>query len=74
MRERAHQPHGRRRLDLGEQRRGRVPVRADQPAHALDQLEQLLALLAHERAPEQGAELADVAAQAGVALSRVAER
>ena len=45
-------------------------VGADQRTRALDELEQLLALLAHERAAEQSAELADVAAQAGVALSR----
>ena len=33
-------------------------------------VEQLLALLAHERPPKQDAQLADVAAQAGLGLSR----
>jgi hypothetical protein len=70
-RERAHQPGRCRRLHLSEQRGSLRPIRADQPARALHQLEQLLALLADQRAPKQGAELADVAAEAGVALSRV---
>ena len=69
--ERAHQPDGRRRLNVGEERRGRLSVRADQRTRALHQLEQLLALLADERSPEQGTELADVASEAGVALRRL---
>ncbi len=69
--ERAHQPDGRRRLNVGEECRGRLSVRADQRTGALHQLEQLLALLSDERSPEQGTELADVAAEAGVALRRL---
>ena len=68
--ERPHELGRLDRLDVGEQRRGAVPVRADQPADLLNLVEQLLALLAHEGAPEQDAQLADVAAQAGLGLSR----
>jgi hypothetical protein len=50
-RERAREPDRRGRLDLGKQRRRVGPVRADQPARALDQLQELLALLADERPP-----------------------
>ncbi len=68
--ERAHQPDRGDRLDLRQQRAGGLPVRPDQPADALHELEQRLPLLAHERPPEHRAELADVAPEAGVALSR----
>ena len=68
--ERAHELDGLGGLDLGEQRRGAVAVGADQMADLLDLVEQLLALLAHERPPEQDPELADLAAQAGLGVSR----
>ena len=58
------------RLDVREQRGRASPSVADEARGPLDQVEQLLALLAHERPPEQRAQLADVAAQSGVALSR----
>ena len=57
-------------LHLREQQSGAVAVGADQVADALDLVEQLLALLAHERPPEQNPELADLAAQAGLRVSR----
>jgi hypothetical protein len=52
-RERPHEPDRRGRLDLREERGRRAAVRADQGADALDQLEQLLALLTDERTAEQ---------------------
>jgi hypothetical protein len=61
------------RVDGVEQREhagGRVLVAAHERAHVLDELEQLLALLADERLAEQRAERADVAAQALVGPRR----
>ena len=53
-------------VDLGEDRGGRVAVGAHETPHALDEVEDVLPLLAHERLAEQDAELADVAAQGGL--------
>ncbi len=67
--ERPHQAGRGQRLDLAQYLRSRGPVRPDQPADALHELEERLSLLAHERPAEHRAERADVAAQVGVALS-----
>ena len=67
-REGAHEADRRERIDLGEDGGGGVAVRAHEPAHALDEIEHLAPLLAHDRAPQQHAELADVAAQRSLGL------
>ena len=60
------------RVDLLEQYGGRVAIRADQRAHALDQVEQVLPLLTHRRAAQRHAELADVDPQFTVASGTAA--
>ena len=65
----AHQLRGLGGLDVGKQCRSAIPIGADQMADALDLVEQLLALLAHERPPEQDPQLADLAAQPGLGVS-----
>jgi hypothetical protein len=67
-RERPHEPCGGGGVGLLERRGGGLQVGAHQVAYALDEVEHLSALLAHERAPEQDAQLADVAPQRGVRL------
>ena len=67
-REGADEADRRERIDLGEDGGGGVAIRAHEPAHALDEVEHLAPLLAHDRAPQQHAELADVAAQRGLGL------
>ena len=61
-----HQPGGRLHVDVLQQR-GQVAVTAAvaaaEPAHLLDQVEQLLALLAHQRLAQQVAQPAYVGAQ-----------
>jgi hypothetical protein len=59
-----------RRVEQREDAGGRVLVAAHERADVLDELEQLLALLAHERLAEQRAECADVAAKPGVGPRR----
>ena len=68
-RERPDQADRRERIDLRQHRRGGVAVGAHQLPHALDQLEHLAPLLAHDRATQQHAELANVTAQRGVGLA-----
>jgi hypothetical protein len=65
-REGADQACGGHRVDLGEDRGGGVAILAHEPAHALDEVKDVAALLAHERVAEQHAQLADVAAQGGL--------
>jgi hypothetical protein len=65
-RERPDQAGGGQRVGRGDDRRGLVAVGAHELAHALDEVEHLASLLAHERLPEQHAQLADVAAQRGM--------
>ena len=55
-------------IDLREDGGRGVAVGAHQAAHALDEVEHLAPLLAHDGAPQQDAELADVAAQRGLGL------
>jgi hypothetical protein len=72
-REGAHEADRRERVDLREDGGGGVTVRAHELAHALDEVEHVAPLLAHDRAPQEHAELADVAAQRSLGSSRVAE-
>ena len=67
-REGADEADRRERIDLRQEGGGGVTVRAHELAHALDEVEHLAALLAHDRAPQQHAELADVAAQRSLGL------
>jgi hypothetical protein len=64
----AHDARGAGRLQAGDQGRGRRAVVADRVADMLDQLEQVFALLPHQRLAEQHAELVDIAPQFGLQL------
>ena len=64
----AHEPRRRAGIHVREQRRRLRAVRADRLPDPLDQGQQLLALLANQRAPEQVPELADVAPQRSLRL------
>ena len=64
----AHEPARGRGLDRPQLLDRRLPVAANQPAHPLDEVEQLLALLAHERLAEQRPQLTDVAPQLGLGV------
>lgn len=68
----AHELDGRLAVELRQQSHGGLAVGADQPAHVLDQVEQLAPLLALQGAAEQDAELADVVSQAGVPVAHPA--
>ncbi len=63
-----YEPGGGLRVGGAQQRGGGVPVRTGQGAHALDEVEELLTLLADQRLTEEVAETADVGAQGGVGL------
>jgi hypothetical protein len=67
-REGADEADGRERIGLREDRGGGVAVGAHELAHALDELEDLAPLLAHDGAAQQDAELANVAAQRSLGL------
>ena len=69
--ERTHQPGRAHGVERGEEVGGGLAIGADQPADALEEVEQLGSLLADERAAEHGAELCEVAAQARLWLGRV---
>ena len=65
-REGAHEPRRGVGVERGQQLGGGLEVGADQPADPLEEVEQLRALLAHERAAQDVAELRDVAGQPGL--------
>ena len=69
-RERPDEADRRERIDLREDGGGGVAIGAHQPPDALDEVEHLAPLLAHDGATQQHAELADVAAQRGLGLVR----
>jgi hypothetical protein len=64
----AHQPGRAHGVERGEEVGGGLAIGADQMADALEEVEEIGSLLADERAAEHGAELRDVAAQAGLPI------